>query len=58
VTLKNSSLYTFLTVSKNSLVSSILDKMPASRKKKKMSGAVVPEVETEPPPLALPLENA
>jgi hypothetical protein len=32
--------------------------MLASRKKKKMSGAVAPEVETKPPPLALPLEDA
>jgi hypothetical protein len=31
--------------------------MPASRKKK-MSGAVMPEVETEPPPPALPPEDA
>jgi hypothetical protein len=32
--------------------------MPASRKKKKTSGAVAPKVETEPPPPALPLEEA
>jgi hypothetical protein len=57
VTLKNCSLYSFLTVTKNSLMSSLLDKMPASRKKKKMSGAVAPEVETELPPPALPLED-
>jgi hypothetical protein len=32
--------------------------MPASKKKKKTTGTVVPEVETEPPPPALPLEDA
>jgi hypothetical protein len=32
--------------------------MPASKKKKKTTGAVVPEVETEPPTLALPPEDA
>jgi hypothetical protein len=32
--------------------------MPASKKKKKTSGAAVPEVETKPPPLALLPEDA
>jgi hypothetical protein len=32
--------------------------MPASKKKKKAAGTVAPEVETEPPPLVLPLEDA
>jgi hypothetical protein len=31
--------------------------MPASRKKKKTSGTVMPEVETELPPPVLPLED-
>jgi hypothetical protein len=43
---------------KNLLASFSIEYMPASRKKKKMPGIVIPEVETESPPLAAMPEEA